>query len=201
MASDGRLRQPADDARGHAPASPPTGTEPTEAPCRIVLADGHCLLCSRAVRLIRRWDRSGGFRFLPLDSPQARALLAGHTLPPDLDSVVLWEGGNLYTHDDAVFRILPHLRWPWRWLAVFRYLPRAWTHAAYRWVARHRYRFFGRSEMCRIAGELPTPDLPWLPDRPEHCTAPVVPPAHATPADRPAAPRPPEAPAPGDAPR
>lgn len=200
MTREGRPEQPTGDPRGPDAGQRAAGVSPADVPARVILADSHCLLCSRAVRLIRRWDRTGGFRFLALGSPQAQTLLAGQPLPPELDSVVLWEGGRVYTHEEAVFRVLPHLAWPWRWLAVLQRLPRSWTHAAYRWVARHRYRLFGKSDVCLISGELLPADLvPGTPRPPAPAASDA--PATATPADRPAAPHPREGPSPGGGPR
>ena len=61
----------------------------------------------------------------------------------------------LYSHADAVLRIARALGGPWRLLLAGYVLPRAWRDAAYRFVARHRYRWFGRQDICW----LPTPDL------------------------------------------
>lgn len=121
----------------------------------VLLFDGHCLLCSRAVHFVHRNDRCGVFRFAARESPEAERLLRGQLLPPDLDSVMVVEGGRVYTHSDAVLRIVPHLGWRYRWLGVFGVLPRGLRDAMYRWVARRRYRWFGKSEACF----LPTPEL------------------------------------------
>lgn len=123
-------------------------------PTRVVLVDGGCVLCSRTVRFIRRRDGTGGFRFLSLGSPQARALLARSPIPADAESVILYDNGRVYLRSEAVFRILAHLRWPWRLLTAFRVLPRWLTDPAYRLVARYRYRLFGRSDVCLIAEDV-----------------------------------------------
>ena len=125
----------------------------------IIFFDGVCNLCNGIVQLIIRHDAAGYFRFVPLQSEAARQLLAagGHTLPPasaDPDSVLVLEDGQLYAHSAAVLRIARHLP-GWRWLAVGRLLPRAGRDALYRFVARHRYRWFGRQQECM----LPTPEL------------------------------------------
>ncbi|RZK14196.1 MAG: DUF393 domain-containing protein, partial [Hymenobacter sp.] len=52
-------------------------------------------------------------------------------------------------------RVVRHLGWPWRAATVGYLLPRAWRDALYRYVARHRYRWFGRQQACM----LPTPEL------------------------------------------
>jgi predicted DCC family thiol-disulfide oxidoreductase YuxK len=124
-----------------------------------ILFDGVCNLCNGFVQFVIRHDSRGHFRFAALQSEAARALLGarGHALGPataDPDSVVLIDHGRVYTHSDAVLRIAAQLD-GWRWLAAGRVLPRFLRDAAYRLVARHRYRWFGRQASCL----LPTPEL------------------------------------------
>ncbi len=51
---------------------------------------------------------------------------------------------------DAVLAIWRGLGWPWRALGVFGLVPRGLRDGAYRWVARNRYRLFGRRETCWV---------------------------------------------------
>ncbi|MFD1873351.1 thiol-disulfide oxidoreductase DCC family protein [Hymenobacter bucti] len=133
---------------------------PTSAPATI-LFDGVCNLCHGFVQFIIRHDATGQFHFAALQSDVGQALLATHGQPhlaapaADPDSVVLVEGGHVYTHSTAVLRIAGRLGGIWRAAAVGYLLPRAWRDALYRYVARHRYRWFGRQESCL----LPTPAL------------------------------------------
>jgi len=124
-----------------------------------ILFDGVCNLCNGFVQFVIRHDPEGRFRFAALQSEAARALLAaqGHPAPPptDPESVLLLSGGRLYSHSTAVLRIARRLGGVWRLAVVGAVLPRAWRDALYRWVARHRYRWFGRQESCL----LPTPAL------------------------------------------
>jgi predicted DCC family thiol-disulfide oxidoreductase YuxK len=129
------------------PASPPT-----------ILFDGVCNLCNGFVQFVIRHDRAGHFHFAALQSEAARALLARHGQPlpaPEPDSVVLVENGQVYTHSEAVLRIAGRLGGLWPVLSAGRVLPRFLRDAVYRWVARHRYQWFGRQESCL----LPTPEL------------------------------------------
>jgi predicted DCC family thiol-disulfide oxidoreductase YuxK len=132
----------------------------TSAPSTI-LFDGVCNLCNGLVQFIIRNDARGRFRFVALQSELGQTLLAAHGQPATAaqlaspDSVVLLEDGQLYSHSTAVLRIARHLDGPWRLAAVGRLLPQRWRDAAYRFVARHRYRWFGRQESCL----LPTPEL------------------------------------------
>ena len=126
----------------------------------VILFDGVCNLCNGFVQFVIRHDRAGRFHFAALQSEAGRALLAGHgpVLPAgaaELDSVLLLSGGRLYSHSSAVLRIASGLGGVWALAGAGRLLPRAWRDALYRFVARHRYRWFGRQESCM----LPTPEL------------------------------------------
>ncbi|MDO7877174.1 thiol-disulfide oxidoreductase DCC family protein [Hymenobacter sp. ASUV-10] len=123
-----------------------------------ILFDGVCNLCNGFVQFVIRHDRQRRFHFAALQSEAARALLARHGQPlpaPEPDSVVLVENGRVYTHSEAILHIAAGLGGWWRALALGRVLPRPLRDAAYRWVARHRYQWFGRQNSCM----LPTPDL------------------------------------------
>lgn len=126
----------------------------------LILFDGVCNLCNGFVQFVIRHDAAGRFRFAALQSPAGQAVLAAHgadaaAVAAEPDSVLLQQGGRLYSHSEAVLRIAQGLGGPWRALLLGRLLPRPWRDAAYRFVARHRYRWFGRQESCW----LPTPEL------------------------------------------
>ncbi len=129
-------------------------------PSDIIFFDGVCNLCNGFVQFIIRQDPGGRFRFAALQSEAGQALLAKYGLMPpaggaELDSVLLLSGGQLYSHSSAVLRIARGLGGVWAWAGVGGLLPRAWRDALYRFVARNRYRWFGRQESCM----LPTPAL------------------------------------------
>jgi predicted DCC family thiol-disulfide oxidoreductase YuxK len=113
-------------------------------------------------------ERGGVLKFAALQSEPGGALLARSTTPEqakrllegvsgsgDPDSLALIEDGRLFTHSTAALRMARYLRWPWRGLAAFWIVPRPIRDAVYRWFARHRYAWFGKTESCRV----PTPEL------------------------------------------
>jgi predicted DCC family thiol-disulfide oxidoreductase YuxK len=126
----------------------------------VVLYDGTCGLCSRAVRFIAGHDPAGRYRFAALGSDAARAVLRDARVPPQLpDSVVLVEAdGTVLVESDAALTILRELRGPARHLARLRIVPRPLRDAVYRLVARTRYRVFGRHDACEVPA-------PWLRER------------------------------------
>jgi predicted DCC family thiol-disulfide oxidoreductase YuxK len=126
-------------------------------PHRVVLFDGHCNLCNGAVDFIIRRDPKGRFRFASLQSDAARELLAARGLEaPELDggaqdTVLLVTPHAVYDRSTAALRVARRLSGAWPlafWLLMP--LPRALRDAVYRWVARHRLRWFGRRETCRM---------------------------------------------------
>jgi|HigsolmetaAR203D_1030402.scaffolds.fasta_scaffold01360_16 predicted DCC family thiol-disulfide oxidoreductase YuxK len=127
----------------------------------LILFDGVCVLCSWTVQWIIRRDRAGYFRFAPLQSETAQKLIrehaaAGQDIRTDPrqtnrpDSIILLEGGRLFTESTAALRIARRLDGPWKLAAALLIVPKSVRDAAYRWVARNRYRWFGRRDRCMI---------------------------------------------------
>jgi predicted DCC family thiol-disulfide oxidoreductase YuxK len=124
-------------------------------PTAIVVFDGVCVLCSGWVRFLLARDRARRYRFAAMQSAAGRALLAQHGLDPDDPvSFLLFEDGRAHTDSGAILRILVRLGGAWRLMAIFYAVPPLLRDALYRFVARRRYRWFGRRESCFV----PSPD-------------------------------------------
>jgi len=122
----------------------------------IVLFDGVCNFCNTAVRFVAANDPHGRFSFASLQSARAQALLGERDpIPGEPDSIVLLDYGRRYELSDAVLHIALRLRAPWPLAFVGILIPRYVRDAAYRWIARNRYRWFGRMDTC----PLPPPGL------------------------------------------
>ena len=116
----------------------------------VILFDGVCNLCHGAVQFIIRRDRAARFRFASLQSEPGRRLAAG----PAPDSILLIENGLCYDRSTAALRIARRLDGAWPLLYAFIVIPRPLRDALYAWIARHRYRWFGRLDAC----PLPSPE-------------------------------------------
>lgn len=115
----------------------------------VIVFDGVCALCSRWVRFLLRFDHRQRYRFAAMQGTHGRALLLQHGLAPDdPSSFLLLENGQAWTDTDAILRVLAGLGGVWRSSAVLYVLPRACRDAAYRMLARNRYRWFGRHARC-----------------------------------------------------
>lgn len=122
-------------------------TDSTRRP--VVLFDGVCNLCNGAVQFIIRRDPSERFHFASLQSAVASQLIARDgPIQPLPDSLVLLDEEGLHVRSTAVLRIARHLSFPWRLTALFLFVPRPIRDWAYDLVARRRYRWFGRQDVC-----------------------------------------------------
>lgn len=118
----------------------------------VIVFDGVCVLCSRWVDFILRHDRASLFRLAAMQGEHGRSLLIAHGLSPDDPvSFLLVDGGVGYSDTDAIARVLRQLGGRWRLAAaMLRVVPRVVRDPVYRWVARNRYRVFGRRDQCRV---------------------------------------------------
>lgn len=117
----------------------------------IIVFDAQCLLCNAWVQFLLRHDRQGRFRFASIQGATGRRLLAEAGLQVDgLQTLLLVDGSLSWQHTAAILRVLHGLGWPWRLAWVGWVIPAPLRDALYRWVARHRYRLFGRSDTCLL---------------------------------------------------
>jgi len=120
----------------------------------IVFYDGACNLCNSLVRFVIRNDPGDRYRFAPLQSDVAEALVRPFGKDPkDLDTLLLIENNRLYQTSTAALKILASLKTPWRVLRYLMILPRGLRDSAYYLVARTRNRLFGRRQTTE-------PDIP-----------------------------------------
>lgn len=122
----------------------------------VILFDGVCNLCNASVQFVIKGDPGAKFRFSSLQSDTAKQMLqqAGldHTMT---DTVVLFYNGKVYTQSDAALHIARRLTGLWPVMHVLIVIPRPIRNAVYNWIARNRYRWFGKKDQCMI----PSPEL------------------------------------------
>jgi len=127
--------------------------EPAEQP--IIVFDAMCVLCSANAAFVLRHDSAGHFRLASMQGEVGAGLYRRFGIDPaNPETLIVVAGDRVQRDSDAVIAIWAGLDHPWNLLALFRVVPRWLRDPVYRFVARHRYRLFGRRQSCW----LPTPD-------------------------------------------
>ncbi|MFC5471992.1 thiol-disulfide oxidoreductase DCC family protein [Cohnella suwonensis] len=122
----------------------------------IVLIDGVCHFCHGAAKFIIARDPKARFRFASLQSVTGESLLGeGGLSSTSMDTFVLIENGKFYTKSTAALRIARRLAGGWPLLYAGIVVPKFARDAIYGFVAKRRYKWFGREDSCM----LPTPDV------------------------------------------
>ena len=125
----------------------------------IVYYDGLCGLCDGFARFVVARDRLGRYRFAPLQGETARTRLGSDLQLDALRTVMLEDDPALRpigttegirVKSDAVLAILAGLGHGWGVVRVLRIFPRPIRDWVYDFIARHRFRWFGKREECRV---------------------------------------------------
>jgi predicted DCC family thiol-disulfide oxidoreductase YuxK len=115
----------------------------------VILFDGICNLCNRSVQFVLRHDKKKRFLFSSLQSTTGNAYLKQFTLPEaDFHSFILVEGNNYTTQSTAALRVLKLLGNGWALFYAFIIVPKFIRDVVYRFIAKNRYRWFGKRESC-----------------------------------------------------
>jgi predicted DCC family thiol-disulfide oxidoreductase YuxK len=120
----------------------------------VVLFDGYCVLCDNSVQFVLDHDRRGVFRFAPSQSPGARPFLERCGLGAAPGTIVFVERDGWSVRSTAAIRMARRLGFPWSLAVVGLVVPAAVRDLGYAVIAKHRLRWFGQRDTCRI----PTPD-------------------------------------------
>ena len=124
---------------------------------KIILFDGVCNLCDNMVNFIIKNDKKDIFRFVAQQSDLGQEILKHIGVnPADIDSIILYEPGIAYYYkSSAAIEIAKHLRGIFNLGIVFKIIPSALRNPIYDYIARNRYKWYGKKDQCMI----PTPEL------------------------------------------
>jgi predicted DCC family thiol-disulfide oxidoreductase YuxK len=117
----------------------------------IALMDAECALCCFGARMIDRLDRSGEIRICPVQTALGRAMLSHYGVRVDCpDTWLLLERGRVLGGFEAIIRVGERSGGWGRGMSLLRILPRSLRMRIYGWIARSRYRWFGRGDLCAL---------------------------------------------------
>lgn len=122
----------------------------------IILFDGVCNLCNNAITFVIKRDPKDRFVYAPLQSKSGQRLVQQHAIDTNtLDSIILIKNNTAYAKSTAALKIAQSLSGAWPLLSMFLILPAFIRNWVYDYVARNRYKWFGKKDACMI----PTPEL------------------------------------------
>ncbi|WP_223700333.1 thiol-disulfide oxidoreductase DCC family protein [Sutcliffiella deserti] len=122
----------------------------------VLLFDGVCNMCNSLVIFVMSNDKEGKYKFASLQSESGQNLLSKFNLPTnDFNSFIYIIGDNYYTKSTAGLKVLRGLDGFWKCLYPLILIPKPIRDVVYAFIAKNRYRWFGRKEQCM----LPTPEM------------------------------------------
>ena len=122
----------------------------------ILLFDGLCNLCNGAVNFVLKRDKHVKYEFASLQSEVGIKLCKQHNIDTNIvDSIVLIKNDKVFIKSAAVLEILKDMPIGWKVFRIGIILPKFTRDWMYDFVAKHRYRIFGKKDECPI----PTKDV------------------------------------------
>lgn len=122
----------------------------------VIFFDGVCNLCNSSVNFVIDRDIKKRYYFASLQSEFAKNVLSRSGIEPlELESILLKRGKRIFRKSDAVLEVVRHLPAGWPLLYALKIIPLFIRNRIYDFIASHRYKWFGKSDTCR----LPTPEL------------------------------------------
>jgi len=123
----------------------------------LILFDGVCNLCSTSVQYVIKHDKNNKYVFAALQSDIGKELMVKHHIDSNkTDSILLYrKRKGIVTKSTAALIIAKDLGFPTNLLSVFLIVPTFIRNAVYDFVAKNRYKWYGKQDSCWI----PTPEL------------------------------------------
>jgi predicted DCC family thiol-disulfide oxidoreductase YuxK len=118
----------------------------------IVFFDGVCGLCNSSVDFLIKRDKGRNFFYSPQQGKTIETMGLVTNIE-SMESIMLWKDGRIYEKSRAVAQISKHLPFPWNLGAVIKLIPSIIADPIYDFIARNRYKWFGKKESCRIPSQ------------------------------------------------
>ena len=123
---------------------------------KIILFDGVCNLCNNAVNYVIKRDKKDRFRFAAFQEEAGQRLIVKHNINTSkTDSIVMIDGDKVYVRSTAALGIAKYLGGGYSLFYGFMIIPNFVRNWVYDYVARNRYKWYGKKDSCMI----PTPEL------------------------------------------
>lgn len=119
---------------------------------KIILFDGVCNLCDSTVNYIIKRDKKDIFRFVPMQTDLGQRILKHLGISErNIDSIVFYEPGKAYYYKShAALKVAKNLGGLYAYAIIFKCIPNLLRDYLYDFVARNRYKWYGKKESCMI---------------------------------------------------
>lgn len=122
----------------------------------VILFDGVCNFCNGAVNFVIKRDKKALIQFAPLQSEKGRMFSRQFGFSEeDMKTFLFIEDGKVYTKSTAALRVCRYLGALWPLCYGFIIVPKFIRDGIYNWIAKNRYKWFGKKETCMM----PTPEV------------------------------------------
>ncbi len=116
----------------------------------LLLFDGECGLCNRAVQFLLKREKKSLLHFAPLQSAPGTALRKYFEISDKTDSLVLIKNNEAYIKSCAALRLTKYMKGLWPLMMVFLIIPPFLRNLVYDFIARCRTKWFGKVESCAL---------------------------------------------------
>ena len=110
----------------------------------VLLFDSGCKLCNSSIKFVTKGDPQQKIKQIALQCTEGQEILALHPYLQDVNSIILIVNDKVFIESDAILQIAQHLSFPYKLLVAGIIVPKKWRDTMYRWIAKNRYKWFGK---------------------------------------------------------
>ena len=110
----------------------------------VLLFDSGCKLCNSSIKFVTKGDPQQKIKQIALQSAEGQEILAAQPYLQDVNSIILILNEKVFIESDAILILAQHLSFPYKLFAAGFIIPKKWRDAIYRWIAKNRYKWFGK---------------------------------------------------------
>ncbi|MCZ2224257.1 MAG: DCC1-like thiol-disulfide oxidoreductase family protein [Chitinophagales bacterium] len=116
----------------------------------IIIFDGVCNYCNKWINFSIKWNKKRNLRYTVMQGETGKILKNHYKIDNTIDSVVFIDKNKAYINSSAVINIAKHLQFPICLLYFLIIVPPFFRDKVYRWIAKNRYKWFGKKDSCMI---------------------------------------------------
>ena len=124
---------------------------------KLILFDGVCNLCNSSVLHVIKRDKKNLFMFTAIQSHAGQEIIKKYNIDTSkIDSILLYTPNKGINYKStAALKIAYYLGFPQSIISAFLLIPPFIRNWVYDYIAKNRYKWYGKKETCMI----PTPEL------------------------------------------